>query len=140
MKDKNDIEICCENCRWYKGVIDDCPNPLICLKQDEFEPNRNLYEAKIEELKKQLADKTSIQPLTWINDALGCFAYRGDFLISIKVNTANLKYFIGIVAGDTDAELYIEGLSNGYKSLEDAKQAVHKCLEKLIEKLVGGVK
>ena len=51
MKDKNGIEIKCENCKCYNygfcGVIELCPE---CYKRAYFNPTISAYEARIAEL------------------------------------------------------------------------------------------
>ena len=55
MKDKNGIEICCENCRHY-GYCDDKFFPDVAKGDDScnFEVSANAYKARIAELQKEL--------------------------------------------------------------------------------------
>ena len=51
MKDKNGIEICCQNCEYYDGKFCDIRETFPkCIKKDYFIPTTEAYEARIAEL------------------------------------------------------------------------------------------
>ena len=51
MKDKNGIEICCENCQFYDGrTCDIRETSPECHKKDYFLPTEEAYKARISEL------------------------------------------------------------------------------------------
>lgn len=55
MKDKNGIEICCENCAFYDGKFCDIRETFPeCHKKDYFTPTEEAYIARIAELQKEL--------------------------------------------------------------------------------------
>ena len=57
MKDKNGIDVCCENCEYYNGRFceakETCPE---CNKKAYFNPTANAYEARIADLEKKLTE------------------------------------------------------------------------------------
>ena len=54
MKDKNGIEICCENCINYGTSLLKAPCLLCLIKKAGFKPTKEAYEARIAELQKEL--------------------------------------------------------------------------------------
>lgn len=55
MKDKNGIDVCCENCAFYDGEFCDIRETFPeCHKRDYFLPTEEAYKARIAELQKEL--------------------------------------------------------------------------------------
>lgn len=57
MKDKNGIEICCENCAFYDGEFCDIRETFPkCHKRDYFLPTEEAYQARIADLENKLTE------------------------------------------------------------------------------------
>lgn len=55
MKDKNGIDVCCENCAFYDGKFCDIRETFPeCHKRDYFLPTEEAYKARIAELQNSL--------------------------------------------------------------------------------------
>lgn len=88
MKDKNGIEIKCENCECYNGRFceakETCPE---CNKKAYFNPTANAYEARIAELQKENA-----------------LLKDGDsHIMDVKISPKFIKSIIRIVNSEVEA-------------------------------------